>query len=297
MSDHDAAPDPMDQAYARAETLLNDEAARAARRARVLAAVAGEAAAPSPVEPASPARRSAWGRGGWLAAAGVAGLGVFLATRVYLPATIPQKVAPPPATTGGPAAPASEPAAAAPPPIARKPTPAAKAPTRTSRPAPSKLAAARATATPSSSDVAEAPPRPAPPAPSVATASRAALSAAAPATAPARSSEINELVVTAERIQAPASSEPAAKLRAAAAAGRTAELTLLLAKGVPVDAADDAGETALMKAVQADHPTAAALLRRRGASLDLRNHAGLSARDVAASIGDAKLNEALGLGP
>ena len=30
MSDHDAAPDPVDKAYAQSEVLLDDEAARAA---------------------------------------------------------------------------------------------------------------------------------------------------------------------------------------------------------------------------------------------------------------------------
>src|SRR6185369_11022180 len=85
MSDHDAAPDPMDKAYAQAEAILHDESARAARRARVLAAVAREPAPPPAVS--SPAiRRPAWGRGGWLVAASVAGASVLLATQVHLPA-------------------------------------------------------------------------------------------------------------------------------------------------------------------------------------------------------------------
>ena len=33
MSDHDAAPDPIDKAYAQAEARLDDEAARAAHKA------------------------------------------------------------------------------------------------------------------------------------------------------------------------------------------------------------------------------------------------------------------------
>jgi hypothetical protein len=49
--------------------------------------------------------------------------------------------------------------------------------------------------------------------------------------------------------------------------------------------------------VRADHPAAAALLRRHGASLDHRNRAGESARDMAAERGDAALNQAIGLGP
>ena len=52
-----------------------------------------------------------------------------------------------------------------------------------------------------------------------------------------------------------------------------------------------------MKAVQANHPAAAALLRRSGASLDLKNRAGVSARDMAAAIGDPELDRALSLAP
>ena len=88
-----------------------------------------------------------------------------------------------------------------------------------------------------------------------------------------------------------------ARLHAAAAAGRLAELETLLAQGAPVDAPDRAGETALMKSIQARNPAAAALLRRHGASLDRTNRRGVSARDMAASIDDPELNRALGLGP
>ena len=88
----------------------------------------------------------------------------------------------------------------------------------------------------------------------------------------------------------------AARLHAAAAAGRLAELTALLAQGTPVDAPDSDGETALMKSIQANRPAAAALLRRHGASLDRTNRAGVSARDMATSIDDPELNRALDLG-
>ena len=91
--------------------------------------------------------------------------------------------------------------------------------------------------------------------------------------------------------------EQAARLRDAAAAGRLSEMRSLLAKGAPVDEPDDDGDTALMKAVQADHPEAAALLRRHGASLDLKNRTGASARDMAAAVGDPDLDRALGLKP
>jgi hypothetical protein len=132
---------------------------------------------------------------------------------------------------------------------------------------------------------------------------------AAPAAAPASSAGISEIVVTGSRIPSatlsarirPAAGSPAdraERLRDAAGGGRTPEVTgLLAAKGFDVDAVDETGETALMKAVQANQPAAAALLRRHGASLDLKNHAGVSARDMATAIGDAELNRALGLGP
>jgi len=85
------------------------------------------------------------------------------------------------------------------------------------------------------------------------------------------------------------------QLRAAAAAGRTIEVQELLSRRIPVDAADTNGETALMKSIRAHQPATAALLIRHGASLDKKNNAGLSARDLAAQINDPALNHALGL--
>jgi hypothetical protein len=302
MSDHDA-PDPMDKAYAQAEAVLSDETARAARRARVLAAVAGEAATPA-VAASSPTRRPAWRRGGWLAAASVAGLGVFLASQVYLPTLNRPQVAP-----TVPAREAPAPAAAA---VAVPPTPAAKAPSPPTKPAPRPSPVAVGVPTPLSEQrvqIAPAPPPLAPrPAPLDAAKARATAPKAAPA--PPSSSEVSEVVVvTGERRAAALAAAPglkslagsppdqAARLRDAAAAGRTGEVAALLAKRVAVDAPDEEGDTALMKAIQADQPAAAALLRRHGASLDRKNRAGVSARDMAASIGDAELNRALGLGP
>jgi ribosomal protein L13E len=294
MSDHDApfdpmTPDPMDRAYAQAEAVLSDEAARGARRARVLAAVAGEAEAPA-VQPAPQVRRAdAWGRGGWLVAAGVAGLGVFLASQVYLPTLSPRSVAPPAAPAPAPA-PADRGSVAAP--TRARPAPATprSAAPPTPKAAPQAVAmarrAAKAEPSPAAQEIAEAA------APAPAAAARAAAD-----------SGISEIVVTAEKRRAPVLSSPnspagrGARLREAAAAGLTAEVARMLARSVPVDAADAEGETALMKAVQADAPAVAALLRRHGASLDRKNHAGASVRDMAASIGDAELNQALGLGP
>ena len=77
----DSTPDPIDAAYVRAEALLEDQAARAERRARVLAAVA-EASAATGTAASPPVRKAAWRRGGWLAAACVATLSVFLTLRL-----------------------------------------------------------------------------------------------------------------------------------------------------------------------------------------------------------------------
>jgi hypothetical protein len=311
MSDPDAAPDPMDKAYAQAEALLNDERDRAARRARVLAAVAREPAPPPAVVSPSTGR-AAWARGGWLVAASVAGLSVLLATQVDLPSLNRPQPAPAASVITAPAdtavAAPSQPAGAAP---SQAPTSVVQAPA-----APSRREAPAVALSPA----------PAPPA--------VQAPAAPPAAEPSSSSGLNELVVTGGRrvpdaapeararasgvatdaavgIEGPARralspgvaasvgspADQAARLGAAAAAGRTADVAALLADGVSVDAVDADGETALMKSIQADHPAAAALLRRRGASLERKNHAGVSAREMASRVGDAELNQALGLDP
>ena len=306
MSDHDA--DPMDRAYAEAEAVLSDDDARAARRARVLAAVAREPAE-APGLPAPAKLRGGWGRGGWLAAAGVAAVGVFLASQVYLPATIePPVAARPPATPPGALAPTDTgptgeaPAArAAPAPATAPRAPEARAPEARAAPT------ARAVEPPQ-------PARASSPAPA---ATAADLSESAPT--PSAKPGVSELVVTGQRVPAPEARGAASRvfesapnldagfapvrpdsgerLRAAAAAGRTAELAALLARGVAVDAVDEKGETALMKSIEGHQAAAAALLRRRGADLDRRNDAGESARDMARAIADPKLNRALGLEP
>src|SRR5437870_5728404 len=101
MSDPRAAPDPIDEAYAQAEAMLDDAAARAARRARVLGAVAAEAQPP-------PANQSLFARHGrWLAAASVAGLSLLIGLRYYQPASL-RVDAPPPPTIAVPLAPSAE---------------------------------------------------------------------------------------------------------------------------------------------------------------------------------------------
>ena len=304
MSDDADAPDPIDKAYLEAEAVLSDDEARATRRARVLAAVTREAA---PAALPSPARRRPdWRRGGWLAAACVVGLGVFLVSQISQPVRYgPQTAASPAAPaqtirqpeTGRMTAPSSP---AAPPSPARR------------GPSPSRIAAgAPALAVPpiapaAADEAAFPPPPPPPPPPAVAesgastqvqvTGSRVERRASSPAVvkafaapAPAPPSRLDS--------SASPGPDPASRLRAAAAAGLTAEAQALLDQGAPVDAADAEGDTALMKSIRAGHSAVAALLRSRGASLDRRNRAGESARDLAAAKDDVQLNRALGLRP
>ena len=89
--------------------------------------------------------------------------------------------------------------------------------------------------------------------------------------------------------------DEAAKLHAAAAAGRNAEIEALLAQGVPVDIPDPDGDTALMNSIKADRPETVALLRRHGASLSLKNRVGLTALDMIADKDDDALYKAVGL--
>jgi hypothetical protein len=332
-------PDPIDQAYAEAETMLSDGAARAARRAKVLAAVADQAAAPSPA-----ARPRLWRPGGWLVAACVSGLALIVATLVYRPSLIPppsrpvavaEPAAAPVATTAGPAqAPPVNvsPALTAAPVQARPSAPkavsrlealpaaekaVAEAPPVVVAQAPVPPAAARPEA--AAANLAPAPllaPPPAPPPPEAPSQRAAADTSPQPAPIGATAddqTEVTEMVVTSQKRQARRASAPVAisafagrqrdlidagaRLRSAAAAGLTTDVQILLDRGAPVDAADASGETALMKSVQSNHPAAAALLRRHGASLDQTNDAGESAADMAKSRDDPRLDKALGLKP
>ena len=291
MSDYDARPDPVDQAYVQAEALLDEDAVRAARRARVLGAVARQVQEAPPATSAPSGRRLSWGRHGWLAAASVAGISALVALRIYSPVAPPRP--PGPATPSVVVAPTPEAAAA----------PVARGPAAPLKPAPRTPAAPPRAEAPPPRDEAVAKPAP------LAGLDAAPAPAPPPAPPPA-SARASDMAVTASRIPAPppaaraaaAASESAvspvlkaARLRAAAAAGRIAELTSLLAEGTPVDAPDADGETALMQAIQSNRPAAAAVLRRHGADLDLENRAGESARDMATSIDDPELNRALRL--
>ncbi len=283
MSDPDDMPDPIDQAYVRAEAVLDNDEARAARRARVLAAVSREPMAPPAVSPRSalrPARRP----GGWLVAAGVAGLSVVLATQLYQPAPRLRQAAPllaplsPSAVTATAPVPVPERMAKPPPPRALPASP----------PITPVVPPSAALSVPT--DMAPPPPAPAPPAAMIDPSTRGF-------TLFSKGENLASVVTSERRAPVAAPFDEAARLRAAAAAGRTEEMEALLAQNVPVDAPDTDGETALMKSIQADQPAVAALLHRHGASLDRKNHAGDSARDMATAKGDAALNQALGLKP
>lgn len=340
MPDHNDMPelgsDPMDEAYLRAEQALDDEAAHEARRARVLAAIAQDAAAPAASAPL--ARRPIRTYGGWLAAACVAGLSVWTAGQVYRLSPRRQQATPP--ATQPPAPPLAKTPA---PPLAKTPAPPGPlSPPTTLRASPAPVrrrastTAAPAPVAPPPAEVAPPPPLPIPPVEKPIQAPRplslppiaepalvpapATPSPAAPAAVAKAGSVLSEpsksvaeaVVVTGSRI---ARRDPAAppavisaplrsrmldepsRLRDDAAAGRIADIEALLARGAPVDAADENGETALMKSIQAGQREAAALLRRHGASLDLKDRAGVSARDMATQKNDPALDQALGISP
>jgi hypothetical protein len=310
MSEHDAAPDPIDEAYRQSEALLTDDDARARRRARVLSAVASAPATRLRLE-ASPRHSPAWRRGGWLAAAGVAGFGLFWAAEVDRSSPRQTPSAPSPAFV-----------------------PAAPSPSRTALPPSSARAVSTATKPTSRKMVAAsptvAPPLPPPPAsglpaPAVATMARASRAfpgarALAPAAVPPPDIAAAPLPLPpvphpqAESVGPPQPAPPAPpapraglaasedlqrdwaeRLRAAAATSRLAEIQALLAQGALIDEPDSDGNTALMDSIKADQPAAAALLRAHGADLDQKNRAGLSARDMAMEMHDPALRHALGL--
>ena len=311
MSDPDVTPDPIDAAYVEAEAVLSDEAARAARRARVLAAVTRQGARDAPA-----ARARLWRRGGWLVAASVSGLAFVVAIQLYRPSPLPPPIKlPAPPASPAPARVPTPPTKAAP--RVERPRPAPPPVTIAPSPAPPPAAQSVAAPTPRAFPTVEPAPPPPPPADSAASERAAPVQ---PANQPQPASggvdnrdAMTQVVVTAEKRESPRRSvpvaisafagrardvaDPGARLRAAAAAGRTAEMEGLLEHGAAVDSPDAEGDTALMKSVQADRPAAAALLRRHGASLDQKNHAGESARDMASAKGDAALDQAIGLSP
>jgi hypothetical protein len=304
---------PVDEAYAEAEAMLRDDNAQAARRARLLAAVAAQAPPETQAEPARasapvasslpPPRRGAWKPAPWLAAAGVAGIAALVSFRITPPATVrPPQIAPiaklpapeapvvadaaaSPATTTE-HAPARLSAPAAPPPPKLQPRPPMTLPDAPSIPPLPVPPVERRIEQPTPS----IPPLPVPPVERRLPASEVAVAPGAPA----------EMTSGGQRAAAAANSKAtgdSARLAAAAIAGNTTEIRRLTEIGVPIDVTDNTGETALMKAVRANRPAAVALLRRAGADLDHRNRAGVSARDLAAAMGDQSMNRALGIEP
>ncbi len=341
MSDQDITPDPIDQAYAQAEAVLADGAARAARRARVLEAVAREPVRP-PVRPFGSVRRT----GGWLMAASVAGLVVFAAGRLYWPNTVKVDTGsqPPLPPTPQPAAPAADAAASgaistnerlappeapaktdkpllerqtrkvAPPPVVVVPRPSNAAPPAAPPPAitipPPPITIPPPPPAPPPSPPPSPPPpppRPAPrppviqpreippPAPAPLARSEAAAAAAAGRGEGRGGAAAGAFSSSDFANRTPA--DQADRLRAAAQTGLTAEVEMLLAGGLAVDGQDAEGNTALMLAVQAKRPAVVTILKRYSASLDLKNRAGLTVRDMAAKIADPEINRALGLAP
>jgi len=299
MSDY--ATHPVDKAYAQAEAMLDDEAARAARRAKVLGAVAGEAGN-APVVFARSKRRVPGAAGGWLAAASVAGVSVLLAIQFSARPVMRHESSPAETPVAATQAQAPAPSPATAPALDAAPAPRAAPEARVSPSADIAISAPSAVARPPS-QAAGAPMAPAAPPPPLAgpRASEDGVEAlivtgkAAPPPSAARAARAEAPMAQTAAPASPAAR--AARLHAAAAAGSLAELTALLAQGTPVDAPDSEGETALMKSIQARRPAAAALLRRHGASLDRTNRAGVSARDMAGAINDADLNRALGFEP
>jgi len=75
--------------------------------------------------------------------------------------------------------------------------------------------------------------------------------------------------------------DPAAPLREAASKGQIARVGALLAKGLPIDAADIDGRTALMLAAQHGHAETVRLLLSKGASPRARDKSGFTAFGLA----------------
>jgi hypothetical protein len=337
----DPTPDPIDRAYSLAESQLNEQAERSARRARVLAAIAQDAVIrPISRQKSMPRFTS---RGGWLVAASVSLVSVFLvirflplnqlwsspptaqatATKLVQKNELAAALSPPPpaidqseAASSGPKTKTSDRAsvatrepresssertvlAAPPPPPAMAPSPPAPLVSHMAALQPpvaaptSALAAPLPPLSPAARVLAmAAPPPAAAPAPAMVSPPpppAAALSPLSPVPAPPA---IADMAKPVGELRSNLGSD---QLLAAAAAGRTIEVQQLLNRQVPVDVADTNGETALMKSIRADQPATAGILIHHGASLDKKNNAGLSARDLAAHINDPALNHALGL--
>lgn len=297
MSEHDTPRGAEEQAYLDAEALLDDDAMRAKRRARVLDAITDVPSASAPTATAPRPERSFIRRGGWLAAAGVAGLSALIAVDYYNPADHRK---PPETSTSVHRAPAdaSPSVARVRPDPALQPTPRLQpaAPARgEDRTASQETAAVEAAPSPQARYEPSPSPAPAPAAPVVPEryselAVAQTREALVPGAAPGAAAGVR---VAGAGAAAERRLDQAKRLRAAASQGRVSELTNLLAQGVNVDARGVGGETALMRAVRDRQVAAAELLVRHGADPDLEDDGGLSARDVAEALDDPGLTRAL----
>ena len=316
----DPGRDPIDEAYVRAEAMLADDDARLARRAAVLAAVGQSAAVPARAPPMetsrSERRRRRWALPVWASAACAVGLTLLTVMRTgpWRPAS-PELVTPTLESAGPPAPIQHRPGqTGADTPesgsgrVARRPAVLNARSTSTPTPYSSRRlegAACRPRGDRSAFPAERTPDAPAP-------TTEAGLAAPAPAAPPAPvpppppiaphmtpppPANIAVPAAPLPPVRAPipeaqydlspsnfggraAPLDLSAALRAAAMSGRVEELKTLLNRGAEVDAADQDGDTALMKSIQAGRSSAAALLRQHGASLDRRNAAGVSARDM-----------------
>ena len=110
---------------------------------------------------------------------------------------------------------------------------------------------------------------------------------AAAARAPAAQHNDNNLAPAAPqaRMKAAASSDLDVALREAARTGNTPQLERLFAQGVPVNAPDEAGRTALMLAVMNNHTATVQRLLALGASAAVTDHEGFTALQHARRLG------------
>jgi hypothetical protein len=93
---------------------------------------------------------------------------------------------------------------------------------------------------------------------------------------------------------ASADAQPSAlPLHAAASAGDAVRVSALLAQGLPIDALDPQGRSALMLAAERGDASLVNLLLRQGAQAGLRDTQGLTAADHAQSAGHTPLAQRL----
>lgn len=259
---------PMDLAYREAEDSVDDALDRAARRSRLLRGIEAAGCSGAAVA-ARPAARALRPWGGWLVAAGLACLAVLVGVNVVGPgagvdhSAGAMRSAEERSTVVGDAADA----------VRRQEARAAEV-----RSTAKGGASVSAFPDESRRESANAAAGPAPAEP-VAPAANAGAAAAmvSEAGAPARAARM---------VAAP---DLTTDLHALAASGNTSGVVALVTRGVPVDARSANGNTALMTSLLNKRYETARVLLDRGASLDVKNQDGVSAREMMISSGDAEL--------